>query len=322
MKKEIQFIANVYLNKRIDIDRKIEILGEHLFRFSRKEVSVDYKYAKAVSWFSYLNDLLFMPAFDVTESKYYNPDFLGQVTSYDFNLLNEVGDYINKLYKDYKESEYVYSKYHDVFREWANNIHPSHNNKGSWTHSAIDKAQQVINRLKEENSKLHEVVRDACLKNNTSENLIMLICFRLLYLKKVEDGVYQFNPKNEEILEVMHEYYSILNIKPYADEYNKISLIRSILHTIIDFCFNKDFDIENEGYCMMKFHSRLLLKIKTKKQAFHDSKSINNHYITYNDSNNLLHKLSSSFYFIPLKYHNIHYDKDAFSAGVYDNDSS
>lgn len=290
MQKNVNYIVWLYLSNK-NPQEKLDLLANHLFRYCTKEVSSIYKQGKAVNVFINIESLLFCPRNEFREFAIDVDDLLVDLTEKDYDLVNKVAEKINQRYMDYYNRDIKYCKYQKVFEEWASNIHPSHQNKGNWTHKQIDDAQKNINALKDKYKALYERMRTTCLRYNTSVNVVMYIASKRFYLIQMKDGYYQLNLKNNDILLLLNEYYALTNCKPYANEYDKISLIRSCLNDLAFFCFKKDFEVSKEGYFRMKFHSRIVCNLKKKDVGSNETKSIYNYFISFNNINNLLHKL-------------------------------
>ena len=292
-KDEVLFYAKVLLNNKISPARRIRIITDRLFKYStNKQLSDEFKLAKAIEWYRELHSLLFMPPFDIDEILICETSITINLREYDYDLINEVADRINNWYLAYQDKYKVWSKYDEIFKEYASLNHPSHNKKGNWKHKEISEAQSRQNQIKLENPKLFDRLLKSCNRFNTSVDLVIEVASKYFYLSPTkDDGMFQFNLKNNDVLQVFQEYYEKTNIDPYKNEYDKISLVRSILNDLAFMCFFKDFEMCKDGYYRMKHHSRILVDMNSDRHYFQSSKSLYNHYITFNDFiNNLLRK--------------------------------
>lgn len=289
--KEVNFILNVYYNKNMSIDKKVETIGKHFFIHAKNKVSLEFKCAKAVSFFIEMGEPIFMPAFDVRESKYYNPDFIVRLQEKDYDLVNKCVAEANRRTKEYHEKRYIKNKYSEFFRIWSENNHPSHNKKGNWTHKEINEAQARINELKDKEPKLYDRIREYSIKFNCSVNLVCEVANQTLMLSPAEDGYYQFNLKNDDCIRIITEYCNKTNIEVYSDIYQKVSLLRSILNRLALYVFGKDYEVAKSGYYREKFHSRVLVNTREENQKVYSSNTINNYHIIFNNITKLLYNL-------------------------------
>ncbi len=294
MNRTVNYLSKTYLNNK-DINKVIDKIASHLFRYCTKKVSLEYKYSVAIEWINELNSHLLCPLLDTQESIYYNPDFIyyrGFTTTQEKEL-EAVANEINRRYQNYINNNFRFSKYQEIFETWSNYNHPSEERKGNWTIKQISEAKDIQKQLKETYPELFNRLRKTCPRFNCGLSLIMEVCSKLFVLERISKDQYQLNLKNEEIIQVMREYCDKTNSPYYANEYEKASYIRSILNDLVYFCFSDDFKITEDGYLMMKFHSRLILSLTSNRCKFLFSKSINNHFIIFNDLLNSLHKFNN-----------------------------
>lgn len=280
--KEVNFILNVYYNKKIRINKKVEIIGNHFFRFSKKEISKQYKCAKAITFLTELQESLLHPTFDVHESDYYDAGFIVNLTERDYELLEKCIAEANTRHEEYLNNLIIKNDYDSFFKEWAKFNHPSHNKKGDWTHKEISEAQKVQNELKDENPEIYSLIRKLAIQFNCSINLICEVASKTLYLRPAEHGYYQFNLTNKTCLEIFNEYYDKTLVDRYEDEYEKISLVRSVLNRLALFVFKK-YHPTKSGYYRDKIHSRIIIDKNEDFVVFKDSKSLNNYFIQINN---------------------------------------
>lgn len=283
-KDEILYYSNILTNKYLSPAKKIEIIKNRLFKYCKnKELTEEFKYAKTIEWYRELYNLLRMPPFDIDDVLYKSSNVIITLRDYDYKLINEVAEVLNERCNKFLEENKIWNKYDAVFKKYASFNHPSHNKKGTWKHREIDEAKAKQNEIKKEYPELFNRLLKTCNRFNTSIDLVIEVASKCFYFTPLaEKGMYQFNLKNNEVLAVFEEYYNKTNIEPYKNEYDKISLIRSILNDLTFFCFNKKFEMSRDGYYIMKKHTRVVINLESEKTYFQDSKSLNNHFISFN----------------------------------------
>lgn len=300
----IEFISFIYLSNKHDSDAKIEILKNHFFRNCTKNISEEYKLSKVIEYIRELNSLLFMPAMNDIEDLEFINSYCYSLSDRDYEEINKVAESINNRYLEHNDKQIKQCKYQKVFEDYARYIHPSHSKRGDWKHSEIDEAKSIQNEYKDLFPELFNLIREVSTKFNTSVDLVVYVCSKLLVLEKVDDKTYQLNLRNNMVLNCIKEYYKLTNIEKYKNEYEKISFIRSILNNIAQYCFKDMFVFEKDSYQVRKYHSRLLAKVKNEQIELQDSKSFNNYFITFNNLTNLLRKSVNYFHYTKNKNNN------------------
>ena len=297
---EVDYISMIYVSNKYDDTKKVEILKNHFFRYAKVDVSEEFKLAKTIEWMRTLDSLLFMPKHIIENLNLYSSCDVA-LKDYDYRLINKVADKINSWYESFKKEKYLVSDYDEVFNRYAETIHPSHSKRGNMSHSEIDKLIKIQNQIKDENPELFDRLRKSCNRFNTSIDLVIYVGARLFVLEENDDGTYEFNLRNEYALKLIREYNEKTNTERYKNEYDKISLIRSILNDLLEYCFSKNFKLTKSGLIIMKRHSKVVATIKNNKVGRLDSKSIYNYFITFN---NLSNKLLKLFHSSKIKYNN------------------
>lgn len=293
MNREVEFLVKNYLICK-DVDSYVEILKKHLF-LNCKPVDEKFKNSIALGFLEESQAFLFLPKFNIKDATAYNEAILyfKPLSERQQRLAELVRDEINKRFKEYDEGAVIETEYQSLFEEYCQHIVPSQNRRGNMDYKLVDYEKRFIADLKEDNPKVFKMLNELDTKIRVSVDLIMMVCKNCLKLVRINDeGEYQLNLKNSDIIRIMHEYCELTNTPYYKDEYNKVSNIRSIINRLAVKIYSKKYDISEDKYVIRKHHCRLLLTPKIFKKNFLFLKSIYNHFISFNELNNLLHKLS------------------------------
>lgn len=292
MKSSIKQVTKIYLGSK-DVDRMVENMRTHLFLNCTKTVDIKFMNSVTLTFLIELQSFLRLPKYNLKDSKYYNEDILyfKPLTEKQADLAVDAAEVINARLSVYDETAVIESPFQKVFEEYCDYIGPSMSRKGDIDYKVIQTNRDEIKRIKEENKEFFDKLYEETSKISCSHDLLIMVCKECFKLVRINDkNEYQFNLKNDDVIRILRKYCKLTKRENYADEYNKVSNIRSILTRMIIFVFRKDFNINNDGYCIRKFHSRLRFNAKISKREFLFSKSIYNHFITFNDLTYLLRK--------------------------------
>lgn len=290
MKSNIKQITKIYLGSK-DVDRMVENMRTHLFLNCTKTVDIKFMNSVTLTFLIELQGFLKLPKYNLKDSKYYNEDILyfKPLTEKQASLAVNAAEVINARLEIYDEETIIQSPFQKMFEEYCEYVGPSMSKRGDIDYKVIQENRKEITRIKEDYKEFFDKLSEETLKISCSHDLLMMVCKECFKLVRINDkNEYQFNLKNEDVIRILRRYCKLTNREHYADEYNKVSNIRSILTRMIIFVFRKDFDIDRDGYCIRKFHSRLRFNAKIAKREFLFSKSIYNHFISFNDLTYLL----------------------------------
>lgn len=315
MNKTVNYLVKIYLSSR-SVDECVNRTMKHLFINCKKELSVKFMSSVTLRFLDELQSFLYFVKFDLKESSYYNEYNMNlfDLTETQLKWIEQMVDVIQARLTFYEETNFINTPYQRLFVEYAACNCPSHSKRGNLSWKFVEDNIRYKKELEKEYADFFKILKEIDTTVQVSKGLLLEVFSKVFFLKRAEgEETFQLNPKDDDILKIMREYCDKTNQKYYADEYNKISNIRTVMHKVAIKIFSKDYKITTDDYFIGKFHTRLIFKLKLKQREVKFSKSFNNYFIIFNNFSFLLHKTLKQFHIRNKKYTKV-YDSTEFSS--------